>query len=123
MKKINENIKNLRIKHKVSQEKMAELLEKTRSAYSKQENLGDFSSSEILKIVDFFKVNVNEIFGDEKPYFAVFNDSEKGKKNIEDLTPFTATNSEQELILSLRKLPKNRLHELLKSVKEEVEKD
>ena len=119
MKEINENIKKLRTKRKVSQERMAELLEKSRTAYTKQEKNGEFSASEILKILDFFKVKAGDIFGEDETFFAVLNDSGKNEKQIENLTPFTATNSEQELILALRQLPKSRLHEILKSVKEE----
>lgn len=120
MKEINEKIKNLRIERQISQESMGKLLEKSRTAYCKQEKDGEFSASEILKILDYFKVKASDIFGEDKAYFAVLNDGGKDKNKIEDLTPFTATKNEQELILELRKLPKNRLKEILKTIKEET---
>lgn len=121
MKEINENIKKIRTERKISQEEMAKLLEKSRTAYTKQEKNGEFSASEILKILNFFKVTASEIFGEDKTYYAILNDSGKNENGIENLTPFTATNSEQELILTLRKLPKSRLKEILESIKEEAE--
>ena len=121
MKEINENIKKLRTERKVSQEQIADLFGITRSAYSKKEKSGEFSANDVLKLTSFFKVKPEAIYGINGPYIAVFNDVGKDKNTIEDLTPFTATNNEQELILALRKLPKNRLNEILENVKKEAE--
>ncbi len=121
MKEINENIKKLRTERKVSQEQMADLFEITRSAYSKKEKQGEFSASDVLKLSSFFKVTPEVIYGLNGPYIAVFNDAGKDKNTIEDLTPFTATNNEQELILALRKLPKSRLNDILVKIKKEAE--
>lgn len=121
MKEINENIKKLRTERKVSQEQMADLLGITRSAYSKKEKAGEFSASDVLTLTSFFKVKPETIYSLNGPYVAVFNDAGKDKNAIEDLTPFTATNNEQELILALRKLPKSRLNEILENVKKEAE--
>ncbi len=121
MKEINENIKKLRTERKVSQEQIADLLGITRSAYSKKEKLGEFSASDVLKLTSFFNVKPETIYGFNGPYVAVFNDVGNDKNVIENLTPFTATNNEQELILALRKLPKSRLNEILENVKKEAE--
>ncbi len=121
MKEINENIKKLRIERKISQEKIAEVLGITRSAYSKKEKSGEFSASDVLKLTILFKVTPETIYGLNGPVVAVLNDSGKDEIGIEDLTPFTATKIEQELILTLRKFPKNRLKEILEDVRNEIE--
>lgn len=55
-------IKQLRIKHKVSQEKMAEVLETTRQRYARLENgQVDISFLMIKKISDFLGVQTKEI--------------------------------------------------------------
>ncbi len=60
---ISENIKNLRIKAKISQEAMAEKLNCSREFISRVENCRErVSLNMLLKIADLFQVNPSSMF-------------------------------------------------------------
>lgn len=89
---IGNKIKQLRTSHKISQEKMAELLETTRQRYSRLENgQVDISYVIIKKIADYLGVATSEITKAEQEHKELF-------------TFFREKNASDDVVGSVRKI-------------------